>query len=300
MYHAVVAQPLEVFDWCFVDAGAFEAQMTALRERFDVVPLAGAVARLAGGLTRPTAVLTFDDGFMNNHDVAFPILRRLGLPATIFVCTDLVDTQETLWFCRLNRALAGSAREWLDWDGRRFDLRGAQARAATSATLQASLKRWAPDGLLRELRTIIVSLDEDPDRPVEPASPYRILSRSALRAMQASGLVEIGGHSRAHTILSQLAPHDRRDQIAGSVAAVATLTGRPCRLFAYPNGRAVDYTPDCLDILADCGVETAVTAIDGTNDASTPPLELLRRGVGGDMTLDQFAALVDPREGRVD
>lgn len=300
MYHAVVAAPLEVFDWCFVDAGAFEAQMTWLRERFDVIPLGQAAVGLAQGFSRPTAVLTFDDGFMNNHDVAFPVLRRLGLPATIFVCTDLVDTQETLWFCQLNRALAHSAHDWLEWDDRRFDLRGPQARAAVSATLQASLKRWAPDGLRRELRTIIARLDENPDQAVEPRSPYRILSASALRAMQASGLVEIGGHSRTHTILSQLVPHDRRDQIAGSVSAVATLTGRPCRLFAYPNGRAEDYTPDCLDILESCGVETAVTAIDGTNDASTPRLELRRRGVGGDMTLDQFTALVDPRDGGLD
>jgi len=60
----------------------------------------------------------------------------------------------------------------------------------------------------------------------------------------------------------------------------------------YPNGLAGDYTRDCIDILHACGVDTAVTAVVGANDARTAPLELKRHGVGGDVTFDEFRILV--------
>src|SRR5512134_2690195 len=103
MYHAVLTSPLAVPDWCFLDAGVFREQLEYLARRFEVVSLHEAVRRLKNRMvTRPTAAITFDDGFQSVHDVAFPILKRMGLPATVFVATGLVGTDDTTWYCRLN------------------------------------------------------------------------------------------------------------------------------------------------------------------------------------------------------
>src|SRR5262245_37741732 len=86
MYHAVIEHPLEVDDWCFLQRQAFVDQLAYLIKYFDIVTLTEACARMYdGSVSRPTVALTFDDGFQNNYDVVFPILKAAGVPATIFL-----------------------------------------------------------------------------------------------------------------------------------------------------------------------------------------------------------------------
>src|SRR5262245_32703715 len=86
MYHAVLSSPLAVPDWCFLDERLFRLQLEYVARHFDVVPLSEAVRRLRQRtVRRPTAVITFDDGFQSVHDVALPVLKRMGLPAAVFV-----------------------------------------------------------------------------------------------------------------------------------------------------------------------------------------------------------------------
>src|SRR6185503_21289778 len=103
---------------------------------------------------------------------------------------------------------------------------------------------------------------------------------------------EFGAHTRRHVILKWLSTTERRAEIEGSISAVEKLIDRPCRLFAYPNGQRGDYDQECIDFLTAAGIRAAVTAIAGTNDAGTPRLELRRIGVGGDVGLESFKALV--------
>src|SRR3569832_422684 len=77
MYHAVIRAPLPAKDWCFLPEASFQEQMSYLQRHFDVLPLQEATEKLkTGSIRRPSAAITFDDGFQNNFDVAFPILRK--------------------------------------------------------------------------------------------------------------------------------------------------------------------------------------------------------------------------------
>jgi peptidoglycan/xylan/chitin deacetylase (PgdA/CDA1 family) len=286
MYHAVVRSPLEVPDWCFLDEAAFRSQVHYLKQHFDVLPLSEAVARLSSGaLQRPTVAITLDDGFQNNHEVAFPILREAGLPATVFLVTGLVDSDDTIWFCRVNRAVAAATAPWFEWEGRRFNLAGPAAKAESSHLIQERLKRFPHPELLSQLRQVVLALGDDPDRPIEAGSPFRILNREAIAEMAASGLIEFGAHTRSHAILSRLPPEARRDEIEQSLSAILKLTGRRCELFAYPNGTGHDYDVESIRILEANGVRAAVTVTWGANDRATPTLELRRYGVGPDWSV---------------
>jgi peptidoglycan/xylan/chitin deacetylase (PgdA/CDA1 family) len=88
--------------------------------------------------------------------------------------------------------------------------------------------------------------------------------------------------------LSQLPLEEQRNEIEQSIKAVHELTGRPCELFAYPNGRACDYNGESMEILDGSGVHTSVTAIQGPNDRMTPPMELRRYPIGADMSPAYF------------
>lgn len=293
MYHAVVREPLPVTDWCFLEEAAFRDQLDYLARHFEVLFLSEAVERLRSGrFRRPTAAITFDDGFQNNCDVAWPALRERGLPATVFLVRGLIGTQDTVWYCRFNSALARARGTSLDWDGTRYDLSGPAARAAAGAALQARLKALPHPRLLAALDAIVRELGLDPQEPMGEESPYRMLSPEAIARMAASGLVEFGAHTHSHAILARLPSVERDIEIDRSLAAVAQLTGRPCRLFAYPNGSAEDYDAATVQALAERGVEAAVTTRGGPNGRGTPALELRRYGVGASVAPADFRLAV--------
>src|SRR5688572_19729559 len=74
-------------------ARELEGQLRYLARRFEIVPLAD----VAKGARSGALALTFDDGLRSNVEVAYPILARLGLPATLFVCPGLIDERRWLW-----------------------------------------------------------------------------------------------------------------------------------------------------------------------------------------------------------
>jgi len=104
------------------DAAMLERQLRWLKRRFSIVPLRSMVAALNEGaaLGRKLA-LTFDDGLRSNFVVAYPLLHRLAIPATFFVCPGLVDRAAWLWTHEARRRLArlgAAARRELatEWD----------------------------------------------------------------------------------------------------------------------------------------------------------------------------------------
>src|SRR5689334_9290881 len=85
MFHGIEPQHAEVF----------ERQLKYIASRYEVVPLAELTKR--GSALRHEIALTFDDGLLNNLTIAYPILRKLSLPATFFVCPALIDAGAWLW-----------------------------------------------------------------------------------------------------------------------------------------------------------------------------------------------------------
>src|SRR5712692_999339 len=106
-YHRVIEKWDETLDYSqpgmVVTTSTFERQVAILKEHFEVVTLG---ALLADGVTatrpaRPRCVITFDDGWRDNYDLAFPILRRRDIPATIFLATDFIGTDRAFWHTEL-------------------------------------------------------------------------------------------------------------------------------------------------------------------------------------------------------
>ncbi len=278
-YHGVVRDRLRVSDPCFMDESSFRRQIEYLRQHFSVVSLSSAIELLKhDAVNELTAVLTFDDGYQNNFDVAFPVLKQYGIPATIFLTTGLVDSSDTVWFCHIICALSSTRKQSLRWNEKDLDLSEPRRRAAASVKLQASIKEHSPAEVGRLVRRIYEELEVDPFSSFGLESPFRMLDSSSIRTMLQSGLVEFGSHTETHAILSLLSPEEQRKEILGSVEAVKRLTGRPCKFFAYPNGGPHDYDSKTIELLRECEISAAVSTIPGPNDSRTSLVELNRYG----------------------
>ena len=211
------------------EAAALERQLRWLKRRFSIVPLRSIVAAAANGgaLSRKVA-LTFDDGLRSNVDVAYPILHKLAIPATFFICPGLVDRASWLWthearsrLARLDVAARGElAAEWrapqeieafVEWM-KRLDL---AARRRVEARLREATPRFAPTAAEREA--------------------FDLAGWEALRRLDPA-IVTIGSHTLTHPILPGTPPADVETEVRDSRRLLERGLQRPVEFFAYPNG----------------------------------------------------------------
>ncbi len=294
MYHGVVAEPLVPFCWHQVPLAAFERQMTWLARHRTVLPLDEALDRLdAGTLPRDAAAITFDDGYRNNLTRAFPVLERHHLPATLFLVTGLRDASARVWVDLLWRAIRDTRASRLDAGELGLgelslgddDAKGlAIARVVEALKLLPTSRREAASRRLFEALDAATTIRSDED--------FALLSDEELRALTASGLVTLAPHTRTHPILSRCDDARIEDEVRGSIDDIAHRTGAPPRVFAYPNGRAIDFDDRARAHLRHAGVRHALSTRHGLARQGDDPLALPRIAVGADLSFARFRLLM--------
>jgi peptidoglycan/xylan/chitin deacetylase (PgdA/CDA1 family) len=222
------------------EAAALERCLRWIKGRFQVAPLRTIVASSASGqrATRSKVALTFDDGLRSNVTVAYPLLHRLAIPATFFVCPGLVDRGAWLWThearARLSRleprAMAELAGEWrapagieplVAW----MKTLDTQARRRVEARLRDATPRFVPTAAERE--------ESD------------LAGWQELRRLD-PGIVGIGSHSLTHPILPATAPEELEAEVGDSRRLLERGLQRPVDFFAYPNGDYDSATEACV------------------------------------------------------
>jgi peptidoglycan/xylan/chitin deacetylase (PgdA/CDA1 family) len=290
MYHGFLRSPLPVPDWCFLQADRFEQQMEYLVRHFDVVHLEDAFASDYPRSGRPLACITFDDGFANVFELAFPILERLRIPATVYLVTDLVGSNDTVWFARLHQAICQTRGSTVSLRDSSFTLETCADRARASAQLQESLKPLGAAEHATAMDELLAQLGYDKTQP--PWDAFRILNEEQVQRMSRDDMVRFGAHTVSHRILTRLTPADARREIESSVAAVAGLVKRPSRSFAYPNGGPDDFDASVADAVRQAGLDYAVTTIEGSNGPGVDHYAIRRYGIGAADPLARFGGLV--------
>jgi peptidoglycan/xylan/chitin deacetylase (PgdA/CDA1 family) len=265
-----------------VSIAAFAECLEFLTRHYRVVSLDEITGAFQRGEARPnTAVITIDDGYHEVFSLAAPVLRRYGVPASVFVVSDFIDGRMWLWPDRFRfvfeRAPVGQVVIRHGGSSRLLDIR------------TESDRRQAEEFWLEYAKGIPVAerdelLDEVAEAcrvelPTSPPDQYRSMTWAQLRALAAEGF-EIGAHTRTHHIFSRLDRNRLRDEIAGCKEHIEQNLGVAVQHFAYPNGRERDYTPESVAEVARAGYRAAVTMIAGGNTPDTPIHELRR--IGGD------------------
>lgn len=291
-YHGLLRTPLPAPDSCFLTVERFREQMEYLAREFQVIHIEDAFAPDRRPTGKPLACVTFDDGFASVHDLALPVLERFSIPATIFVVTGLIDTDDTVWSARLHQAVCASPARDVSFRGRSLPLGDPAARSRTSARLQQAVKALPEPAFDATLDDLLAQLGHGRAGAADTWEPFRILRSDQIRHMSRQGLVRVGAHSASHQILTRTTRDDASRQIEGSLRTIASLVEHPSHTFAYPNGGPDDFDEGVIETLRGAGVEYAVTMIPGPNDRTTDPHRLRRYAVGSDGSVARFAWLV--------
>lgn len=287
-YHRVgdgSASPYDRELWS-ADAEAFDAQIALLARHFDVIS-PGDFETAATRRGRHVLV-TFDDGYLDNYEIAYPILRRHGVPATFFLATGFIDRPSLPWWDEIAWLVRGSTRAHLDlrpWFQAPIVL-GAQREAQIHALLKTYKSLCAS-----EAGAMLASL-----RAASGLSPPATVARhwmdwDMVREMADNGMT-IGGHTVTHPILSRLPKERQWHEIEGCATRILEETGRRMEYFAYPVGSPWAFNDDTRDCLEAAGVRRAFSYYGGEASHASPRFDTPRVAIEPNVGLPDLSAML--------
>lgn len=272
----------------------FEAQLRWLAKASTPLPLDDFVDQMRNG-TLPTNAtsVTFDDGYADNFLTAEPLLRRIGIPGTVFLATAGLNSKKEPWWEALDaillesdvlpeqfrwRALTFSVEPLLDPARAQWTAREAPATQRESAFLQVS-----------EFAKHLSSIDRT--ELLEALAAWAGFERGAradrrwatwneIRDALRGGVLSLGGHTRSHSCLATRPADEQRQEISKGLDDIEQQTGTRPATFAYPFGTYHDFTSRSRAIVRRSGLRSAFANMTGAITARTDPRQVPRFLVG--------------------
>ncbi len=250
-----------------------EMHIQELRREFELVSLTEWVKCYQQGRQLPpkACAITFDDGWSDNYHFAFPVLRAMQAPATIFAVVQKIGTDDRFWPNIVGSLLAGGARTAL----------------ASHPLLRPALGK--SDGLIDQqaitnvIHRLKIHSDSELNAALEaigwrsllqPSGPPDLMNWAQVREMHASGLIDFGSHACTHRRLTWLSSHaELHHEIVESKRLLESQLDAPVNLFCFPDG---NYNDLALSLVRE-HYHAAVTTRRGINHAATIDLHELRR-----------------------
>jgi peptidoglycan/xylan/chitin deacetylase (PgdA/CDA1 family) len=215
-----------------------------------------------GDFSRRFVCLTFDDGYRDTMQWAYPILKDAGVPFAVYVPTSFPDRLGELWWLVLEAVIARNDRIGLAIDGRdrKFDCGTVAEKRALYDELYWWLRARPTEA---ELRSVVRNLAAFYHVDVAKFCDDLCMSWPELAALAADPLVTIGAHTVNHLMLAKLSKEAARSEIELSSSVIeAALSLRPQHL-SYPYGDAGSAGTREFEIAAELGFKTAVTTRPG-------------------------------------
>ncbi len=280
-----------------IDVDVFKKQIEYLNRYYEIISIEEFEKRLSSNsFTNKEIVLTFDDGYRNNLTIVAPILNKLGLPFTVFISSQHIETGELYPTSVARLVLNGSnlKRITLPSQNKEFDLSTNELRQQASKELNAMLKVLTVEEVQHIVQDLISNLDAPTwNRLKEIYSSVKPMSIQEVVELSKTGAT-IGSHCKYH-----ICCHSNQDvielkrQIEESKQIIENWIGKPCNYFAYPNG---DYTEQSNEFVAQCynlGFSTKGTQqISQTNHKAIIP----RFSVPGNMDTFKILLNLNPRK----
>lgn len=252
-FHRVLKLPDEVIEDVYEEM--FEMKLQVLSKYFNLLRVSEAIEMLKQDLLPPrTACITFDDGYLDNHDTALPLLKKWAAPATFFVATGYLQGKNMWNDVVLDAFRATSMNECnlSELGLEKFDLSTKQLRKQAAYTVLDEWK-YKPvierDSLAQELLKLLC---------VKHSKPL-MMREKEIRELANQGM-EIGAHTVSHPILTCLSSEEAMNEINESKQTLEGIIDKPVTSFAFPNGRAKqDYSKEHVKMIEKLGFKNAVT-----------------------------------------
>ncbi len=250
-------------EWVYdTDASTFAAQMRWLKANTDVLTEDELIRHLDDPrpLRRPASLITFDDGYLDNYTIAYPILRDLELPAMLFVPTQIIGERQLGWWDQMSYVIKRSTRPFIDVEGQTFEL-PTQRRAAASY-YQEYMKKAPQQRTADLVQRLSEACEVEP--PGAERADLELMTWYQIREV-ASHNFTIGCHTHTHRVLSTLPTSEQEGELVRSREILEDELGEPVRSIAYPVGEQQFLSPETARIARRLGYAAGFTYLTGVN-----------------------------------
>jgi peptidoglycan/xylan/chitin deacetylase (PgdA/CDA1 family) len=269
--------------------------MQHIQEWFHCLSIDDAFADISPHHTKPAAVVTFDDGYVNNLEVALPILEEYRIPAIVYITTRNVTAQELFWpdliwmvagqvsptTVDLSDAAPALSRYVFSSEGHQF--------SEETLRLLEDIKSIAPEyrgeAVDKIVDRFLSASDGRAKRPPVEGHAFSPLTAEQVAILSRHPLITIGAHTHCHNLLDQIPLQQAEDTIIRSKRILEEISGTAIQHFAYPNG---NFNEDIIRTVKNAGFSSAVTFDPGFFTGEGDPFRIRRFGIGADMSLDTF------------
>lgn len=260
-YHRVTdVLPKGLYDPAmFVTTNSLEMHIKEISRFFNIVPLETILEsnKKKGRL----CAITFDDGWVDNYDFAFPIIRKLNVPATIFIPVEIIGTKKRFWFQNIWNIASQVNKHDLQLDFIRH--------------FSAVIPAWKPKNIdTQQIDILIAELKHLPAQELDdltesaylslgltPRSSGYILNWEQILEMSRQGIT-FGSHGLNHYILPCISHDMKKREIIDSLQILKRKEISVSSFFSFPNG---DFDSESLALVNEAGYKGALTTRRGYN-----------------------------------
>jgi peptidoglycan/xylan/chitin deacetylase (PgdA/CDA1 family) len=259
----------------------FKRDISFLKRNFQILSMDEVMShmKLGKGFRKPSIAITFDDGYLDNYTLAYPVLKKHGVPATIYLTTGLIGTPERIWTEQIGLGFLETKKDYFDFStilgDQTVSIKTKEEKEQANAKVSEALK-LRPDDERRELIQKLFEKLEVNEKSGRHFEERMMLNWDEVQEMRKDGIT-IGSHSHTHPILSRMPIQKAKDEILNSKKTAEKNVNIKVKHFSFPNGREQDFSEELRDYCREIGFESICSVIYGRNDASAGNAFALKR-----------------------
>jgi len=278
-YHRFSEHPVDGCELPHLDIEEFRKQMRHVRKWYNVITMDELVDRLAKGgrFSSPSIVITIDDGYLNNYTEAYPVLKKLSIPAMIYLSTGFIGTEDSTWVDDLMDMIKVSKKKTIKvpelLSDEPLDISTSGRKMQVFETIfnrMLSLKHEKKLALMKKLRDILCV-----EESLRDVSDRRMLNWNEVIEMKQNN-IDFGAHTISHPTLSKMELEQARREIYKSKEEIENRLGCNVSHFAIPNGKKEDFSEELKGYCKEIGLKTVASTEPGVVSAQSDPYFLRR------------------------
>ncbi len=270
-FHGVRKHSSEVFNNRHIPVDEFEKIIKYLSSNYSIVPLSElfAIHKEKKKVNQKTIALTFDDGYLNNFEIAFPVLKKYNTPATFYIIgKGLTDNSFIVWPDAIDLVKKFNKTD-IEVDGHTFKSPTYYSENINSEVINY-LKTTG-----KEAENLTLKFFNGPAKnSVKTQSELlKLVDKETLRKFANEPLLEFGSHTHTHFCLEYLEKQTLKEELLQSKKIIENITEKKVISLAFPDG---SYNMETLSVAKECGY-TNLVAVDYKFDENNKNPNLLSR-----------------------
>lgn len=265
-FHRISESP--IVQTCFDDSlfgpdvETFRAHMKSLAKNADPISEKDLLDFSLNGkkLPKRSFMITFDDGYKDNYDLAFPVLKELGLPAMFFVPTQAVEERRLGWWDLINWCLKTTNKKTIHILNKNLFIEKPFLHLSETFTqLIKTNPQIKPYTLVAELAKAC-----EVELPSKEICSAELMTWEDLKTVQKHNIA-IGSHTHTHRVLSCLSLEEQRNELTKSKQILESKLNSPIHSIAYPVGGYEHFHDQTMNVAKECGYQFAFSFLTGSN-----------------------------------